>query len=260
MIAALPMYDWPEVQGQCDAFWIVVRDHLRGAGVDAPGQLTRDRSGAAVWTDPGLLLGQTCGLPFVTGRCGDAVVVARPDYGLPGARNGDYCSILVCRKGAGTTLNQFRGSRGAVNEFGSQSGCHALADAAGTDTYFGSVVVSGSHRRSALMVADDKADIAAVDAVAWALFQQIEPGAAAALHVMDQTPSMPALPFITAKANTALIPDLRAALAAGCAAAMGAGLPVAVLDADATDYAPIQQMARSLRGRRLSNEAPSLPV
>ena len=40
-IAALPMYDWPEVRGEVDAQWAAVRDELRKKGVNAPERLTR---------------------------------------------------------------------------------------------------------------------------------------------------------------------------------------------------------------------------
>ncbi|MGN6537639.1 MAG: phosphate ABC transporter substrate-binding protein, partial [Mesorhizobium sp.] len=35
-IAALPMYDWPEVRAEVDAQWARLRDALRRRGVDAP--------------------------------------------------------------------------------------------------------------------------------------------------------------------------------------------------------------------------------
>ena len=40
-IAALPMYDWPEVRAEVDAQWAAVREELRKRGVNAPERLTR---------------------------------------------------------------------------------------------------------------------------------------------------------------------------------------------------------------------------
>ena len=42
-VAALPMYDWPEIAPATDRLWAALRDHLRAAGVAAPDALTRDR-------------------------------------------------------------------------------------------------------------------------------------------------------------------------------------------------------------------------
>jgi hypothetical protein len=33
-IAALPMYDWPEVRPETDAEWAAIRDRLRKEGID----------------------------------------------------------------------------------------------------------------------------------------------------------------------------------------------------------------------------------
>ena len=35
-IAALPMYDWPEVRGETDALWVKIRDALQARGIAAP--------------------------------------------------------------------------------------------------------------------------------------------------------------------------------------------------------------------------------
>ena len=235
-----------------------LRASLRTDGIAAPEALTRDRDVAAIWNDPDLLLGQTCGLPFVSGRCGTAVVIGRPDYAVEGAGGGLYRSALICRRRDAGPLERFRGARGAVNEFGSQSGCHALADAVPGTEFLGSVLVSGAHRDSALMVAREEADIAAVDAVAWALFRTHEPEAAAELHVVDWTRAMPALPYIASPALAAHAPAIVAAFNAigGEGArprrvlpAGGRGLPADPADGGWPDP-----------GRRLAPGTPALPV
>ena len=206
VIAALQMYDWPEVQDRTDRFWDRVRLELIAAGIEAPLALSRPTEISATWTDPGLVVGQTCGLPYVSGRCGGAVVVGRPCYALEGAEGGTYRSALICRADEAGPLSTFRGRRAAVNEIGSQSGCNALAAAvqkAKLDRdgpFFGAVVLSGAHRASAMMVDSSEADIAAIDAVAWALLAEVEPARHARLSVIAWTRTMPALPFITAPA------------------------------------------------------------
>ena len=72
MIAALQMYDWPEVAARTDAFWDRVAASLSAEGIAAPAALSRPGDLAAAWADPALLLGQSCGLPYVAGRCGGA--------------------------------------------------------------------------------------------------------------------------------------------------------------------------------------------
>ncbi len=271
MIAALQMYDWPEVQGRTDAFWARVHDALSEAGIDAPAALSRPERLSQPWTDPGLLIGQTCGLPYVAGRCGDAVLIGRPDYGIEGASGGSYASAIICRREDEGTLADCRGQRAVINEFGSQSGCNALADEVQRmkldreGPFFGTLELSGAHRSSAQMVADGGADIAAIDAVAWALFQELEPERHARLRVIGWTRAMPALPFITGAVNAprraALYDALLAAALASCewAGKPGpVGIPIDMLPAEDADYDPIRKMAERIKGMRLAPDAPTL--
>lgn len=262
MIAALQMYDWPEVRGRTDAFWAAVTQALRDEGIAAPEQLSRPVDLAATWRDPALLLGQSCGLPYVSGLCGEAVPVARPVYDAEGCGAGTYRSALVCRADENGPLEGFRGRVAAVNEYGSQSGCNALADAVRPlgDGFFGEVLLTGAHRASALAVAAGQADIAAIDAVAWALFGEIEPAAHDRLAVLGWTPETPVLPFITAPAHRARIPALWRALAAAARPGNPIGVPIGALPAEAPDYAPIRAMARRVAGLRLAPGAQPLPA
>ncbi|MFK7944961.1 MAG: phosphate/phosphite/phosphonate ABC transporter substrate-binding protein [Paracoccaceae bacterium] len=251
------MYDWPEVQTRNDAFWLTVRDALRSEGLAAPDALARPKVLSEPWPDPGLLLGQTCGLPYVSGHCGSAVLVARPTYAIEGTGDGTYSSALICRADDDRDLPDFKRTRAAINEVGSQSGCNALVDAflqtAPIDgPLFREVVLSGGHRFSAGMVADSKADIAAIDAVSWALHKECEPKAHGHLRVLAWTRPMPALPFITAPCMTERIPLLRRALEAGAAEANGTGAPVAIRTANDPDYDSIRTMAQDIAGIVLS--------
>ena len=96
-LAALPMYDWAEVRPATDRFWAAVRDGLRRRGVAAPEALSRDVGLMEVWTDPALVLGQTCGLPLVRELRGRVALVGAADYGLEGCRPGWYRSAVVVR-------------------------------------------------------------------------------------------------------------------------------------------------------------------
>lgn len=263
MIAGLPMYDWPEIQPSTDAFWTRVAAGLERNGISAPPSLVRGCAPEALWSASDLLIGQTCGLPYVTGRCGEAALIGRPDYGLPGASGGHYASAIIMRRGDSERAPG--ASTAAINGIGSQSGCHALADWAVGDGsakagLFASVLMSGAHRASAEAVARGQADIAAMDAVTWALLSTHAPDVAAVLEVVAWTRPMPALPYITAAPNTRHTDTLRACLAAAGGERAVPGLPVDVLPATLADYAPVHAMALALRGVRLAPDlAPLAP-
>lgn len=267
MIADLSMYDWPGLRGATDAFWAEVAMRLRARGIAAPAALTRGRDHAAGWADPDLLLGQTCGMPFVSGLCGGAVIVARPDYALPEAAGGFYRSVIVVRaEAAGTALPEWRGCRVAVNEWRSYSGhvalrAHLAALRPGaTEPFFAAAVPSGSHRESAGLVARGAADLAALDGVVWALLQAEAPEVAARLAVIGRTDPAPALPFITAGRHAGLRPALAAALAGAAAARPPVpGLPRTVMPAAAGDYAPIRAAARRAAAEAFAPGAPAVP-
>lgn len=264
MIAALQMYDWAEARPRTNTFWGHVRDALRADGIDAPDALSRPEDISAPWRDPELLIGQACGLPYVSGRCGSAALLARPDYGLEHANGGTYQSALICRADDDRDLSGFLGACAAVNEIGSQSGCNALADEIHRQkldrgqVFFGQVTLSGSHRSSARLVADRKADIAAIDAVAWALFEELEPVRHARLRVIAWSRTMPALPFITGPAHDRLGVRLFSALLESTPLGKPpvTGLPESFLPTEDEDYNPIRKMAARVRGMRL---APNLP-
>ena len=271
MIADLAMYDWPAIRAATDAFWAEAARRLRAAGIEAPAALARNPDVTASWNDPDLLLGQTCGMPFVSGHCGAARIVARPDYGLAEASGGFYRSVILVRAGAAAgsgpeaVLAQ-QGCRVAVNEWRSFSGHPARraprggGGGAARGPFFGDVVMSGRHLESARMLARGEADVAALDGVAWALLQAHEPETAGRLAVLDMTAPAPALPFIAAPRYAALRTNLAAALA-GAAAALApvAGLPRAVAPADDGDYEPIREVARRAAVERFAAGAPELP-
>lgn len=218
-IAALPMYDWPELRAETDRLWAALRDALRAAGVAAPAELARDGGLHETWADPRLVLGQTCGLPLVRELAGRVAVLGAADYGLPGCRPGWYRSAVVVRADdPRPDLAAFRGARLAVNGFDSQSGwgsiLHHAAPFARDGGFFGAVEVSGAHAESVVMVAEGAADLAAIDAVSWGYAQRFRP-AAGALRVLMPTDPTPGLPFIAAAGADAA--RLGAALAAAVA-------------------------------------------
>lgn len=199
MVAFLPMYDWPEVAGEIDAFWRAVRAALRDRGVEGPEALLRPSRLPEDWLRPDLLLSQTCGLPLVRGLRGRVAVVAAVDHGIADLAPGCYRSRIVVRAGdpAGG-LGDLRGRAVAINGVDSQSGSGSLRRvvAGMGHPFFGRVAVSGAHVASIRMVASGEADAAAIDAVTWELARRHAPEAGG-LRVLASTPETPGLPFIT---------------------------------------------------------------
>lgn len=133
LVAALPMYDWPETRARTDAQWAALRAALRAAGIDAPGRLARhnadmppvpggirDMEGrvvapdpatlppdefdlAVLWRHPQLVFAQTCWGPLrETGLERHVTVVGQPDYSdVGGGRGALYSSAIVMRAGPG---------------------------------------------------------------------------------------------------------------------------------------------------------------
>jgi ABC-type phosphate/phosphonate transport system substrate-binding protein len=222
VIAFLGMYDPPALRASNDRYWQAIRARL-GWGPEA---LTRGDDPWAFWRAPDLVLAQTCGMPFRTALHGQVALVGTPDYGLPGCPPGHYRSVFVTRTAArDRTLADLATGVFAYNEALSQSGwaapMHHLAERGLRPAR---LVRTGSHAASARAVASGRADLAALDALSWALLQDHDPVAANLVEI-DRTEPTPGLPYITARGRDA------AAIAAAITAALG--------DLDAPDRAAL---------------------
>lgn len=217
MLASLPMYDRPEAQGANDRLWAAIRDRIRAGGDTAPEALTRAGGLWDHWTDPALVLSQTCGLPFRARLHDRVTLVASPDYGIEGCDPGFYRSVLVARADDHRDAPAaFAGAPLAWNEGLSQSGWGAVWEfARDAGIALRPAVETGSHRASALAVRDGQADWASLDAHTWAMIRQWDDWADR-LKVVGRTRPTPALPFITARGRDPA--PLRAALVAAIAA------------------------------------------
>lgn len=200
MIASLAMYDFGPAMAANDRLWTLIRSALQDRGIDAPQALTRGEAAYwPAWQSPDLLLSQTCGYPFRARLHDQVTYVGTPDYGVEGCLPGHYRSVFVVRRDdPRQTLAEFDGARFAYNEALSQSGWAApQTHAARAGIRLPATVQTGGHRLSAAAVAEDRADIAAIDAVTYALMQATDP-AAADLRVLGLTDPTPGLPVITA--------------------------------------------------------------
>lgn len=220
MIAALPMYEYPENAAAHEILWSSIARHLIHAGLrETPRTLTRDLAPLEIWRHPRLLLAQACEYPLTKHLQGRVRVVASPCYSAPGCVGATYRSAIVVRDSdAAQTLSALRGRRCVINDPDSNSGMNllraAIAPLSRDGRFFGSVAHSGSHRRSARMVADGEADVAAIDCVSYAHFQRLDAAVTSRLRVLCWSESTPSLPYITAvDANEAQMDALRASLA-----------------------------------------------
>jgi ABC-type phosphate/phosphonate transport system substrate-binding protein len=238
LVAALPMYDWPERQAKVDAEWAELSEALRARGINAPERLARRNADLppvpggirnakgkliakdpgtlppnefdfeSLWQHPGLLLAQTCWGPLEVWLGVNVDVIGQEDYtGIDGGDRELYSSAIVMRASeAGgpqqSIVRKLYDLRLAYNAGDSMSGYIALErmlHASGLDFHvFRDRIVSGGHRNSIRMVAGGQADVAAVDCKTWALALSHEP-AAKELAVVGWTPMRKGLPFITAK-------------------------------------------------------------
>lgn len=204
MIASLPMYDRPELRAETDRYWALIREELSARGIDAPESLRR---GDAVlmpqWESPDLILSQTCGFPYRARLHGRVELVGTPDFGNAGCAPGYYRSVLIARADDPRgVFEAFDGARIAYNDGLSQSGWAApINHAAARGIRLLPGVETGSHRASFVAVAEGRAELAAIDALTWALISEFED--VSGVKVVGATEPTPALPYVTAKGRDA---------------------------------------------------------
>ena len=204
MIASMMMYARPQLEGAHNRFWAVIREELAERGIESPEVLSQSAEEFEVWTDPELVLSQTCGMPYRLWLHNKVALVGTPDFGLDGCPPGYYRSPLVVRRDdERKTLVEFKDSVFAYNQTFSQSGYAApFNHLRKAGFWFENRLHTKQHLASAKAVAEERADICSLDAVSWRLMQEYE-GFAAGLRVLDWTEPTPGLPLITALGNDA---------------------------------------------------------
>ena len=240
-VAALPMYDFPEIFAANDALWRRIAGGLSGRGVDAPPKLTRGRALMKLWRDPGLIFGQTCGYPFVTALSDAVVLVATPEYAFPGCDGPDHRSFVVrAANDPRKHLEDFRGAGAAINARDSDSGMNlfraTIAPVAGGRPFFSKVLVAGSHRKSVEAVAAGRAALAAIDCVTFGLIARLNPALVARVAVVAESPPSPGLPFV---------------MSAGLPESILAAVPEALFEALADPNLAEARAALGLKGGRV---------
>ncbi|WP_159713800.1 phosphate/phosphite/phosphonate ABC transporter substrate-binding protein [Geminicoccus flavidas] len=218
MIAALPMYDLPELADATAAWWQGIARHGGfAAALERPADLQ------AHWRSPNLLFSQTCGYPLTHGLAGQVRYLATPCYAAEGCHGPFYRSAILVREDAAlASFTDAEGAKLAINSEDSQSGCNVLrvmaAETSAARPFFGAVVRTGGHLASMAAVQEGQADLAAIDAVTLALAARARPAAVAGLRRLAWSPAAPALPYITRPGlPTAVRQALVRAIQAACA-------------------------------------------
>jgi ABC-type phosphate/phosphonate transport system substrate-binding protein len=152
-VAALPMYDWPEVRKETDLQWARLRDALRAAGFHAPEMLARrnsdlptvpggirDKAGlvaapdpaalpsdafdlSVLWRHPKLLFAQACWGPMESGLAPFVEAIGQPDYSrFEGGDGIFYSSVILMRQEQGYSAAMSPGEGRAILPVGTLLG------------------------------------------------------------------------------------------------------------------------------------------
>ncbi len=210
MLAALPMYDWPEVSSDLDTYWTAIAAELREREIPSPVSLTRRDDLASIWRDPSMIVGQVCSLNPVRDGLGETEVVGTIDYEppleLPRSGAGTYYSVVVCRaddqRGDDPSLASFARAVFAANGDDSQSGYwslgHHVRELVDDEPLLGPVHFTGAHRDSIHSVADGRADLAAIDVHSWRLALDHDRAPTERLRVVTTTQATPGVVCVVA--------------------------------------------------------------
>lgn len=192
------MYQRPQLADAHANFWSLIRQRLLAVGQQCPAALSQDGDEFETWLDPGLVLSQTCGMPYRNSLHNRVTLIGTPDFGLDDCDPGFYRSAVIVRRNDDRqNVSDFASAAFAYNQDHSQSGFSAAYHhVAPLGFWFERRMMSGGHLRSAIMVAEGVADIATIDAVTWRLIERYEPFAAS-LRVIDWTVQNPGLPYIS---------------------------------------------------------------
>ena len=205
------MYDWPETSSALDVLWTSASKNLSLLGISAPAELTRASNPFDVWSSSDLLVGQTCGWPYINQLQEKVIPFARFDHGLQDCKPGDYCSVYIGKHDSYAdhlvSADAFSFvEKVAVNSPDSQSGFHVFAEITKQRAEMSipgeKRLITGAHRNSLIAVANGQADLAAIDAVAFELAKHHEPEAVSQIVVLGTSRSLPGLPLITSRENS----------------------------------------------------------
>lgn len=205
MIASFYMHELPMTLGAHDALWQAVARRLRAQGIaDLPSALARSEDLIGTWLARDLVLGTTCGYPYVTQLRNRVDLIGAPIYRWAGCNGALHRSFIVVRADSAIgSLSDCRGTRFAMNSDDSNSGMNlaraVFAPIARDAPFFGEIVHTGAHLESLALVRGGGADVAAIDCVVHGIAAHHDPRLVAGTRILAETPPTPCLPFIISK-------------------------------------------------------------
>lgn len=205
MIASFYMHELPMTLPAHDALWAAVARRLRALGVDGvPTTLQRSEDLMGTWLAEDLMLGTTCGYPYVTQLRGHVGLIGAPIYRWPGCNGALHRSFVIVREDSPIrSLAECRGTRFAMNTTDSNSGMNlaraVFAPLVRDGGFFGEIIQSGAHLSSLAMVRTGSADVAAIDCVVHGIAAHHDPALIAGTRILAETPPTPCLPFIISR-------------------------------------------------------------
>lgn len=156
--------------------------------------------------DPQMLLGHTCGYPLMRFLHSECHPVCVPLFDVEGCNGKFYSSrFVVSANSQISNLSQCRNHIAAVNGADSNSGMnvlrHAVAQCGQPPPFFSAVIESGSHLNSLQAVAEDRADIAAIDCVSYALIHDEWPELTSRVKTIGYSAATCGLPLVVPREN-----------------------------------------------------------
>ncbi len=173
------------------------------APFNTPATLRFDGGDAALQS-PDLLLGHTCGYPFMTKLVHTHKPVCVAEFDVDGCDGIHYSSWIIARQNhPGRRLSDFSGSTATFNDRDSNSGMNVfryeISRIASGAPFFRQTRMSGSHLASIDNLIQGHADIAAIDAVTWHFARRRNQPGIPGVRIIGQTVSTPGLPFVQPK-------------------------------------------------------------
>jgi len=158
-------------------------------------------SGEEILRDPLLFLGHTCGYPLMHSLQDDLTPVCVPVFDIAGSEGKFYSSQFIV--GIDSNIESLADCYQrvvAINDTDSNSGMnllrHAIAPLSQGKPYFSTVRETASHVQSFIDVAEQRADIAAIDCVSFQLIVDSWPDMAARVRSIGFSESTCGLPFV----------------------------------------------------------------
>ena len=207
---SLPMYDFPEVHTSTMEIVDALVTALSTIGLSAHTEVPNASVHSDLmrhWLGAGMLLSQSCGLPFIEELHTSVNVVGTPLWTDVSDDRGRYRTVIVVPESLGiTSIDQADGLRAVVNNTQSLSGwCSlgiALANATNDSAVATPYVQSGGHAASLQMLQDGDADIASIDSATYRLLSRHRPALVENVRVIGYGPAVPATPIIVSKSST----------------------------------------------------------